>query len=131
KKYLALVEGTAPASGKLVHYMSDDGSRGVYVQQMPGPGLKRAELHFTTLEHHNGYSLVEVKLITGRKHQIRAQLSAAGHPIVGDKKYGAQGKPGQNIALLAHSLRFKLATVAQEHTVQLPEPQTFFREFPV
>ncbi|MEZ4749271.1 MAG: RluA family pseudouridine synthase [Bdellovibrionota bacterium] len=129
KKYLALVEGKAPDSGKLVHYLSDDASRGVYVQKNPGPELKRAELLFHTIKRFECQSLVEVTLLTGRKHQIRAQLSAIGHPIVGDTKYGAGGTPGSRIALLAHSLQFKLATVAEEKTICLPDPKLYLSEF--
>jgi 23S rRNA-/tRNA-specific pseudouridylate synthase len=53
-----------------------------------------------------GTTLVELTLETGRRHQIRVQLAAAGCPIVGDKKYGAQTNPIKRIALHAGTLRF-------------------------
>ncbi|MCB0405775.1 MAG: RNA pseudouridine synthase [Bdellovibrionales bacterium] len=129
KKYLALVEGRIPKSGTLVHYLGDNASRGVHVQDTDGPGLKRAELHYMAIERGPRQSLIEIKLITGRKHQIRAQLARSGHPIVGDAKYGAASTEGDTIALLAHSLRFKKATQDEEQIVALLEPGHFFGEF--
>ncbi len=85
KRYLAVVEGDARERGYLVHTLAPRGSeRGVVVD----PGGKRAELRYELLAAARGRSVLEVELLTGRKHQIRAQLAAAGLPIVGDPLYG-------------------------------------------
>ena len=55
---------------------------------------KRAVLHYTVKEHRAGISVVEIALETGRYHQIRAQMSAMGHPVVGDRKYGSSSASG-------------------------------------
>ena len=60
----------------------------VYVKSRPQPGAKTAITLYKTLAVEHGLSLVECDLITGRTHQIRAQFAAAGHPLLGDGKYG-------------------------------------------
>jgi 23S rRNA pseudouridine1911/1915/1917 synthase len=68
-------------------------------------------------------SLLEIALETGRKHQIRLQLAAIGHPILGDRRYGArQSFPGQGIGLCAKRLRFVHPTrPAETVVVELPD----------
>lgn len=116
KIYHAWVEGRAPEQASLVHYLGDDASKGVAVSKEPADGLKRAALRFRRLSEGGGRSLVEVELETGRKHQIRAQLSAAGHPIVGDRKYGAHSAlaGGKAIGLMAKRLTFAHPIRAEE-----------------
>lgn len=65
---------------------------------------KKARLHYRVLETKGGRSLLEVELETGRYHQIRAQLSAAGHPIVGDKRYGSTQVYREGEIALHHTL---------------------------
>jgi 23S rRNA pseudouridine1911/1915/1917 synthase len=85
KTYTALVEGTLPHnSGTLEHFLMH-GSHHALVH----PEGKRAVLTYRTLARNDGNTLVEISLETGRYHQIRAQFSAIGHPIVGDAKYGS------------------------------------------
>ena len=65
-------------------------------------------MNYEVLESREGYSLLSVQLETGRPHQIRVQLSAIGHPIYGDQKYGQKrSKVGQQIALWAKSLHLE------------------------
>ena len=96
KWYQALVCGQPlPAEGALVDYLVKDGrtnlSRAVSKETA---GAKRAELHYRTLRQWRDRTLLEIRLLTGRHHQIRVQLAHAGCPIAGDSKYG-QADTGQ------------------------------------
>ncbi len=107
KKYCALVEGILdPREGALEHYLLHDDFQATVVSART-PEAKLSKLHYQTLKNNNLFSLVEITLETGRYHQIRAQLSATNHPIVGDKKYGSQVKfPPNTIALHHFYLEF-------------------------
>ncbi len=89
KVYIAKVEGKLqPMQGTLEHYLIH-GDHIAHLTSSSAPGAKRAVLHYTVKEHLAGGSVVEIALETGRYHQIRAQMSAVGHPVVGDRKYGS------------------------------------------
>lgn len=90
KRYLAVVEGTPkPRKGTLKGFLfKDEKKNRVFVTDTPQPGSKTAETRYQVMESRNGLSLVECELITGRTHQIRAQFAHAGHPLLGDGKYG-------------------------------------------
>lgn len=118
KRYLAAIHGVMePKSGTLRGYLFKDAKNNrVYVKSAPEKGAKTAETRYRTLSCANGLSLLECELLTGRTHQIRAQLSAAGHPLVGDGKYGRDRSgaggafPGQ--ALYSYRLTFAFKTDA-------------------
>ena len=95
KYYYAMVEGTfSPACGTLENYLLRDGKSNVSsVVPKDTTGAKRAELSYKTVKTMEDRSLVRIQLKTGRHHQIRVQLAHAGHPIIGDKKYG-RNTPG-------------------------------------
>ncbi len=97
KIYLAVVEGAPPeAGGVLVHFVrGDERRRRVSVSRREGPGATRAELHYRVIEAAGRRSLLEVRIVTGVKHQIRAQLSAVGCPVVGDVKYDNRRPPAR------------------------------------
>lgn len=109
KVYRAVVEGVPEASrGELVHFLRKEKSLKATVFSRETPGAKEARLGYEVIETLNGASVLEVRLQTGRFHQIRAQLAFIGHPIVGDRKYRAKASlPGRQIALYAHSLTIK------------------------
>ncbi len=87
-------------------------------------GADRAELSFELVKVDGDFSLLKVTLKTGRHHQIRAQLSHYGHPIVGDSKYGSTVRlPNQKIALTETSLTFKTATTDEEKIITLEIPE--------
>ena len=90
KYYLCAIHGRMnPSEGKLEGFLSKDESKNqVTVHKTPVPGGRTAVTLYKTLKVRNGLSLVECELITGRTHQIRAQFAAAGHPLLGDGKYG-------------------------------------------
>ena len=116
KRYLAIVEGTPkPNEGSLKGYLFKDAKQNrVFVTDTPQPGSKSCQTDYRILSSANGLSLVECKLITGRTHQIRAQFAHAGHPLLGDGKYGKLDKRfDRNYqALYSYRLRFDFTTDA-------------------
>jgi len=118
KAYLCVVCGRPkPAEGRLEGYLFKDAVKNqVYVTKKPQPGAKSAATEYRTLQSSRGLSLVECRLLTGRTHQIRAQMAAAGCPLLGDGKYGRErinrtyGETGQ--MLYSYKLTFTLPTDA-------------------
>ena len=86
----------------------------VYVTKKPQPGAKTAVTEYRTLQSRRGLSLVECRLLTGRTHQIRAQMAAAGWPLLGDGKYGRLDKryDRKYQALYSYKLTFRFTTDA-------------------
>ena len=116
KRYLAIVEGTPkPKAGTLKGYLFKDAVQNrVFVTDKPQTGAKSCETKYRVLESRNGLSLVECELITGRTHQIRAQFAHAGHPLLGDGKYGKlnKGCDRKYQALYSYQLTFRFTTDA-------------------
>ena len=118
KRYLAIVEGTPkPQKGRLKGYLfKDEKKNRVFVTDKMQPGAKTCQTNYQVLASRNGLSLVECELITGRTHQIRAQFAHAGHPLLGDGKYGKLDKRfDRNYqALYSYKLTFTFTTEAGE-----------------
>ena len=116
KRYLCVVHGRPkPAAGRLEGWIFKDAVRNrVYVTQKFQPGAKSAVTEYNTLKTQNGLSLVECELITGRTHQIRAMMAAAGTPLLGDGKYGKLDKQYDRKyqALYSYRLKFSFTTDA-------------------
>ena len=116
KRYLAVIEGTPKRKeGSLTGYLFKDAKKNrVFVTDTPQAGAKFCRTDYRVLASHNGLSLVECKLITGRTHQIRAQFAHAGHPLLGDGKYGKLNKNyDRNYqALYSYKLTFTFETDA-------------------
>ncbi|MDD6246729.1 MAG: RluA family pseudouridine synthase, partial [Firmicutes bacterium] len=116
KRYLCIVHGTPkPPEGRLEGYLFKDAKENrVYITKKMQPGAKTAVTFYRTLQSKNGLSLVECELLTGRTHQIRAQMAAAGWPLLGDGKYGKLDKryDRKYQALYSYKLRFAFATEA-------------------
>ena len=112
KYYLCVVCGVPkPKSGTLTGYLFKDAVKNqVYIKSRPEPGTKTAVTKYRTLDTKDGLSLVECELLTGRTHQIRAQMAFAGYPLLGDGKYGSEklrrqyGEKGQ--ALWSYRVKF-------------------------
>ena len=117
KRYLAIVEGIPkPAVGTLKGYLfKDEKKNRVFVTDTPKPGSKTCQTNYKVLTSRQGLSLVECELITGRTHQIRAQFAHAGHPLLGDGKYGKLDKRfDRNYqALYSYKLTFTFTTDAE------------------
>ena len=114
KRYLAVIHGRMdPREGTLRGYLFKDAVKNrVYVTREPQKGAKSCETRYRTLQTSGDLSLVECELVTGRTHQIRAQFAAAGHPLLGDGKYGkAETRYDRKYqALYAYKLTFAFRT---------------------
>ena len=108
KRYLAVTVGS-PREEKatLTHYMKKNAVNNmVYVCPPTVQGAKFAELEYSVLEKNSDLALVDVRLHTGRSHQIRVQMSAIGHPLYGDMRYGGEKAKKGHLALWAYYLSF-------------------------
>jgi 23S rRNA pseudouridine1911/1915/1917 synthase len=105
KRYLAVVEG-APANGQgtLTDQLVESNS---FMVHRVDRGGELAITHYRVLRRHGDKSLLELTLETGRKNQVRVQLAALGHPIIGDRKYGASTDPARRLALHSCELKFR------------------------
>lgn len=133
KKYWALVEGKLEEkSATLTNFLKNNGRLNkTFVSSPDDPEAKKSVLEYQTIAEGERYSLVEIDLKTGRKHQIRAQFSNIGHPIKGDLKYGAKrSNPGGGISLLAKSISFVHPVSKEEIHLESPVPQEFTKFIP-
>jgi len=123
KIYWALVHGKVhPEQGTLTSYLKKVEGR-VHMTEKRDPSAREAILTYTTMWVKENKSLLEISLQTGRKHQIRAQLSAMGFPIEGDVEYGAPyALSYKTIRLLAKSLTLKHPTRHEQITIEAPDP---------
>lgn len=133
KTYLAVVHGEPPAnSDKIQHWLIKDrqDKKALIVEKASSQAME-ATLHYRVLEQKNGRSLLEIHPYTGKFHQIRAQLSAIGCPILGDEKYGGPALPKPDvIALHAHRLAFNYPFLDESHhlTAEVPT-EDWWQEF--
>ena len=105
KRYLAVVEGLpADAQGTLKDRLVESKSLTVHRVEEGG---ELAITHYRVVRAKGARSLLELTLETGRRNQIRVQLAALGHPVVGDRKYGAKTDPARRLALHACELKFR------------------------
>lgn len=110
KTYLAVVKDLPnPPEGELLHYLKKNGRQNRSVaKREPFSGAKESRLTYRHLKSIDRYHLLEIKLLSGRHHQIRAQLGAIGSPIKGDDKYGfKRANRDRSIQLHAWKLRFQ------------------------
>lgn len=89
KYYLTLVAGTLDKAGEISYYLAKDQEKNeVHTAKAKTAGFRSALTKYRPLAHTNAYTLLEIQLITGKTHQIRAHMQAIGHPVAGDRKYG-------------------------------------------
>ena len=125
RKYVAVVEGVIPDDeGVVKSYLAETAQFEVYSTQDPTKG-QLAITRYKVLKRSSGYTLVELELDTGRKNQIRVHMKDLGHPIVGDRKYGASSSPIRRLALHARTLRFVHPITRKEMNFELPVPTRF------
>ena len=107
KQYLAVVHGRCEKPAETITtYLAENQARGVYTTSDTRKG-KLSHTAYKVLKPTKDYSLLEVDLLTGRKHQIRVHLAGIGHPVVGDERYGKEHKRCPRLALHAYSISFK------------------------
>lgn len=123
KRYLTVLNGApSPESGKLVNYLKKNTINNmVYLSTEGTDGAKYAALDYRVLEKRGGLALTEVKLHTGRSHQIRVQFAGIAHPVYGDMRYGGEFAIKGRLALWAYSLAFT-HPVTKERMRFLSEP---------
>lgn len=130
KVYWAIVEGKVTGAGICEDYLLKEGERVQVVPSNHPKGL-RAELDWKALTNRNGCSLLEIRLKTGRPHQIRVQLSSRGMPILGDLRYGARSCfDGRNLALHCRSMTVNHPTTQEKLTFIAPLPAVWATFFP-
>jgi 23S rRNA pseudouridine1911/1915/1917 synthase len=120
KTYLALVEGSIRAdSGRITKPITRDPARRVRMTARLSRG-REALTEFRVRERFKGYSYLEVRIGTGRTHQIRAHLASLGHPVAGDRLYGA--RPAARIFLHAWRIAFRSPATGARAQVEAPLP---------
>lgn len=124
KRYAAVVEGIpGKKEGRIVSMLSESKAMRVYTVRDDNEPGKEAITDYKVAKEGNGYALLEISLITGRKNQIRVHMADMGHPIAGDRKYGAKTNPMRRMALHACHLSFTHPTTPEkrmEFTIDIP-----------
>lgn len=127
KQYLAIINGVlAEKKGELCDYlMKLENGNTIVTNEKDG---KSSTLRYQVLEELNNTSLVNIKLITGRHHQIRVQFASRGYPLIGDQRYGLGDK--KQICLCSYFLSFLHPITGERMTfIKYPERNSDWREF--
>ena len=125
KTYTAILEHLPPEpTGTLTDWLvKDDGQRRMVTCEASRPGARRAELSYETLGRDRDQALVRVRLLTGRKHQIRVQFASRDMPILGDRKYASEHPFPRGIALHSTSLVFQHPVRLEEMSFRVEPPK--------
>jgi RluA family pseudouridine synthase len=125
RRYVAAVEGRLKENEVTIQtYLAENAAYRVYSTADRKRG-KLAVTHVRVLRRSSKTSLIEVRLQTGRKHQIRVHLAEYGHPIIGDKAYGSHSNPIRRLALHGVQLDFKHPVSAEHLTFRSSHPRAF------
>lgn len=125
KEYLAVIHGEPEEAGTLKDLlMRNKPERKTYVVTEPAKGVQEAILHYQTLARKEGMSRVRIQLETGRTHQIRAQFSSRGLPLVGDRKYSLL-EDDCEIALWSYRLAFRHPKSGEQMEFTLEPPKVY------
>jgi len=123
KKYLAVVEGVPQRrEGRIETDLVEGRDLRMRICRTPTRGMQHAITAYRVLQEREQYSLVEVELLTGRKHQIRVHLAHVGCPVLGDAMYGAKLNPAGRLALHAWQLALKDPISGTWHDWESPLP---------
>lgn len=127
RTYVAVVEGRLdPEEGTVSSYLAENARHEVYSTDDPAKG-KLAVTRYRTIRYGHGHTMVELSLDTGRKNQIRVHMKDLGHPIAGDKRYGARPTPIHRMALHARTLRFIHPITRKDMNFTSPVPSSFLQ----
>jgi 23S rRNA pseudouridine1911/1915/1917 synthase len=121
KVYLALVEGNLTGSGRIQKPITRDPRNRARMTARLSAG-RSALTDWKVRETFAGFTLLEIRIGTGRTHQIRAHMAALGHPVAGDRLYGAKPSPWNRYFLHAHRLGFRSPATGKLVTVESPLP---------
>ena len=129
KHYLAIVHGKlADKEGIISSYLTENKALKVY--STPDAAMGRlSRTAYKVLQESKGFSLVEISLLTGRKHQIRVHFAEKGHPVAGDRKYGTGNPVSKRLALHARSISFIHPFSGKQMTFDTGMPEDFVRLF--
>lgn len=129
REYSAIVEGVlAEKSGVWKSYLVEDSN--FFVRSTSSPALgKESVTHYEVVKESKKFSLMRFRLETGRKNQIRVHSKEAGHPVAGDKKYGATSNPANRLCLHACKLGFTHPISGLKMSFSVPLPDAFFHLF--
>jgi tRNA pseudouridine32 synthase/23S rRNA pseudouridine746 synthase/23S rRNA pseudouridine1911/1915/1917 synthase len=123
KQYLAVVHGAVtPDARTISSRLAENAAYSVYVTAGRARG-RLAHTAYRVLKRSRRYSLLEIDLLTGRKHQIRVHLAGIGHPVVGDRRYGPPDKAHRQLALHARALAFRHPVSGEELSFRTPVPR--------
>ena len=127
KRYWCLVQKPpTPESGRWVDWVrKDERHRKMHICEPNTQGAQEARLSYEVIKLAKRAVLLEINLETGRKHQIRVQLSAHGRPILGDRKYGSRMAFPRGIALHARQLEFDHPVRSERITLTAPTPKSW------
>lgn len=124
KRYAAIVEGVPrKKEGQITSTLSESKALRVYTVRGKKEEGKEAKTSYKVIKESADYALLDITLLTGRKNQIRVHMADQGHPIAGDKKYGATTNPLRRLALHAYSLSFSHPTIPEkrmEFKIEIP-----------
>ena len=124
KTYLVVVDGLPrPAEGVVDNYLGETNNLRMRPVPADAPGAKRAVSRYRVLRAGRRYTLVEVVIITGRKHQIRVHMAGLGCPVIGDEAYRAKMNPVGRLGLHAHRLAFPHPAAGERVVCESPLPR--------
>ncbi len=127
--YLAVVEGTpTPAQDTIRSFLVETDTHLSFSGQ-PGKGAKEAVTNYQVVKSGSGYALLDISIETGRKNQIRVHMKEMGHPVAGDKQYGARTNPIGRLCLHANELSFTHPATGEQVTFKAKMPRDFNRVF--
>lgn len=131
RSYIAIVEGVVDKTeGTVTSWLKENKAMVMFSSQTPDDGQK-AITHYKLLKTNPNFSMLEVKLETGRKNQIRVQMKDIGFPVTGDKKYGAKLNPIGQMGLHARVLAFKHPVTGKALRFETPIPGKFLKLFKI
>ena len=122
----AISADLTPKEGTISTYLVENAAQRVYSTLDPAKG-KRSYTEYKVLKETQGFSLVDVHLLTGRKHQIRVHFAKKGHPVAGDRKYGNRDLASNRLALHARLISFIHPFNGRQMTFDTGMPEDFVR----
>ena len=127
--YLAVVEGTPRPDRDTIRSFLVETDTHLSFSGAPGKGAKEAITSYQVVKTGGGYALLDINIETGRKNQIRVHMKELGHPVAGDKQYGARTNPIGRLCLHANELSFTHPATGEPVTFKAKMPRDFNRVF--